>query len=726
MATPSVFARTVYGKSSTIMLTAFLKKQWAFCLLLLLTSGVSASDSWLDVSRSMEDPLTLAPYLGVLEDADRALTLADVQSSPVAARFQVDRAAGAGFGFGFTRSAYWLRLNLRNPSDRTVERILELGYARYTHLEFHQMRFPEPPRSITTGILYPFSTRVYPNHAFVFPVTLPPHSEQVIFLRLESVSRLFVPAKLWTPHAFSMQERTDYVLHAWYFGIVTAMAIFNLLLFIGLRDRIYLHYVAFVCCMGFALAAHFGLAKEFLPFDTPFWSVISVPAGFCVAIATFLLFMRLMLNTREMTPRLDPALKVLAGVFICYPFAYALEPRTIAQSMTPVVIGTLLLIMGTGCYGMFKRQRSAYFFVASFSILLVASLLSTLTTLGIANIWLMQVGSALEMLLLAFALADRIHVLRLDRERAQRAASEVQQLMLNKLKRSEAELEERVTLRTSDLQKSNTALMVTLDDLRATQIQLVISEREAMRGKELALEALNEQRQFVAMASHEFRSPLAVIDSAAQVLAVRLPPESRAGPALQKIRRAVARLSAFLKNCLTEDRLYSSELKLHPALIDVPYLIVELKEAVLLNGDGHHIVAEMEPNLPPLEADPELLRILLLNVLDNAIKYSPPGSTITLRFSQEGSTLVMDITDQGRGIPENELPFVLEKYRRGSGTASIPGAGLGLSLVVRIVKLHQGQIDIQSREGVGTSMKIQFPLRTPDGIQSRQEAMPQS
>ena len=242
-----------------------------------------------------------------------------------------------------------------------------------------------------------------------------------------------------------------------------------------------------------------------------------------------------------------------------------------------------------------------------------------------------------------------------------------------------------------------------------------ITERKRMenalhRAKETAELALAEQRQLVAMISHEYRSPLAVIDSAAQLLDVKLPAESDTAPIVARIRRGVFRLTNFLDNCLIEGRMDSEALTLRSSAIDLHALVASVVEGAQLISESHRLITELDPDLPLLEADPQLLGILLLNLLGNAIKYSPSGSEVRLRIKCIGQACSFEVIDQGCGIPADELPFIFQKYMRGRSVTSIPGAGLGLSLVFRIAALHGGSVEMESREGEGAHVTVIIPL----------------
>lgn len=215
-----------------------------------------------------------------------------------------------------------------------------------------------------------------------------------------------------------------------------------------------------------------------------------------------------------------------------------------------------------------------------------------------------------------------------------------------------------------------------------------------------------DQRQMLAMATHEFRIPLSVIDSSAQLLSITVELDEKGQKLVKRIRRGVKRLVYFLDNCLTEDRLDNRKLVLHPERIDLAKLAKWGKENAAFISTTHSIDIELAPNLPILEGDKHLLQVLLINLLSNAIKFSTPQSEIKLQIQVQEKNILLSVSDQGQGIPEDELPLISQKYMRGRGAGSISGAGLGLSLVDKIVKLHNGHWHISSDLNKGTCVKI--------------------
>lgn len=407
------------------------RSRWAGVFILLssfliaLSSSALAEDKVLDVSRKDQREVWLGDYLAVLEDPGRLLTLTDVLSPDIARRFAIPRATTRSYGY--TRSAYWLRLTLRNASDEPVERMLEFGFPLISSIQFYRPMADGRYQSLITGHATPFSTRPYPNRLFVFPLTLPAHTDQVIYLRLQSVGAILVGANLWEPQAFHDHERIDYIAQAWFFGIATAMILFNFLLFFALRDVVYLLYTGFAICTVLAISATSGLAKEFFWPNTTLWSSLAVGISYAVMLAAWLLFMRRMLTTREIVPRTDWVIKGFIGILLLLPFGLVYSYQTFILPATLFYFATGIMMLSVSVYGaVVARQRMALFFLIACGVFMTNILIAMLfannqlpslfTSMYQSQraliTYALQIGSAMEMLLLAFALAYRFSMIR--------------------------------------------------------------------------------------------------------------------------------------------------------------------------------------------------------------------------------------------------------------------------------------------------------------------------
>jgi len=439
--------------------------QWLFAGLLCAANvGANAADLALDVTRAEPEAISLTSHFAVFEDPSATLTLADVTRPEFAQRFSTEARSGQALGFSYTRSAVWLRLHLQNPSDQPVERVLEIAYALLARVDFHQpMGEGQGYRTTEVGYARPMSAQPHLSRFIVLPFTLPAHADQQVYLRVESSNSLNIPARLWEPKAFYSHERSSYALQALYFGVVLAIAFYNLMLFFALRDFSYLLYVVFACCVAVALAAFTGLGVEFLWGDRPAWSMMGVNVPAAAAGVVMLFFARSVLNTRALVPRIDRLILLFIGVNALSFFLLILWFREFAPVFIVINAVTALFLLFVGVACATKGQRSAYFFVAAFFTMLMAVALSHLRNLGVlpTNVFTSdgtQIGSALEMLLLSFALVDRYNAFRREKVEAQAQALQAQGELVKTLKASEHLLEVRVEARTAELQLLNARL----------------------------------------------------------------------------------------------------------------------------------------------------------------------------------------------------------------------------------------------------------------------------
>ncbi len=184
---------------------------WLLLSLMLLSLSTWADVRPLDVALPGSEPLSLTTHVGVLEDVSRRLTLEDVRAGESAARFRYESVSSASFALGFTRSAYWFRLSVENSGDRPVTRLLVVDNPRISLVDAHIPDEQGTYRSWFTGADRPQTGKAYDNRNFVFPLSLPAHSQRVVYLRVESSVGLLVPLQLWSArHSMPTSAKTTW------------------------------------------------------------------------------------------------------------------------------------------------------------------------------------------------------------------------------------------------------------------------------------------------------------------------------------------------------------------------------------------------------------------------------------------------------------------------------------------------------------------------------------
>jgi signal transduction histidine kinase len=256
---------------------------------------------------------------------------------------------------------------------------------------------------------------------------------------------------------------------------------------------------------------------------------------------------------------------------------------------------------------------------------------------------------------------------------------------------------------------------------RKNAIELMRSQRTLARQAALLEEQLAHeqrlalaQRNFVSMASHEFRTPLTIIDGHARRLEkVREGAAAREiGERAGKIRAAVLRLTHLIENLLSSGRLIDggAELYFEPAELDLAALLREVCQLHREMVPAAEIVERFGDASMPIVGDAKLLFQVFSNLLANAVKYSPKGGAILVEAAAIGEEAVVSVTDRGIGIPAGDLSRLFERYYRGGNVSGIVGTGVGLYLVKTAVDLHKGRIDVVSEEGSGSRFTVRLPV----------------
>jgi two-component system, OmpR family, sensor kinase len=256
---------------------------------------------------------------------------------------------------------------------------------------------------------------------------------------------------------------------------------------------------------------------------------------------------------------------------------------------------------------------------------------------------------------------------------------------------------------------------------RNNAIELMVSQRGLAQQASMLEEKLTAerhltqmQRNFVSMASHEFRTPLTIIDGHAQRLikvGYRLRTDeinARAG----KVRAAVLRMTHLIDNLLNSSRLIEggAALYFHPQEVDLRELLHEVCQLHQEIAPGYRLQESYGASRLMMVGDPKLLSQVFNNLLSNAIKYSPGDSAIKIRAAIESGRAVVTVEDNGLGIPAADIDRLFERYFRGSNVSGIVGTGVGLNLVKMVVDLHGGEILVESKEGKGSRFTVRLPI----------------
>lgn len=228
---------------------------------------------------------------------------------------------------------------------------------------------------------------------------------------------------------------------------------------------------------------------------------------------------------------------------------------------------------------------------------------------------------------------------------------------------------------------------------------------------------LNEMKsRFVSMASHEFRTPLSALLSSISLIEqyTALNQPDKCTKHIERIKSSVRNLTDILNDFLSLEKLEQGKIEVDKQLFNFDEFIEDaIEEVNNLLKPGQTIVHHHDGE-PTLRQDKKILRNVLLNLLSNACKYSDEGAPIILKTSIQTGQAMIEVTDHGIGIPEDEQENLFNKFYRAKNAANIQGTGLGLAIVKRYVELMNGSVSFVSRKNTGTSFFVTFTIAGDD------------
>jgi PAS domain S-box-containing protein len=242
------------------------------------------------------------------------------------------------------------------------------------------------------------------------------------------------------------------------------------------------------------------------------------------------------------------------------------------------------------------------------------------------------------------------------------------------------------------------------------------AEAELLRTLAREKELGSLRSNFVSMVSHEFRTPLGIIQSSAEILEDYLdqlePAERR--DHLVSIRKNTRRMAGLMEEVLLLGSIEAGRMDFKPAPFDPRAFILRLLDEVASTTDRRCPIELALSNVPVEgQGDERLLRHIFTNLLTNAVKYSEPGQQVRFEVGCDGTEMIATIRDRGIGIPEADQEWLFTAFHRGRNVGDRPGTGLGLVIVKRCVDLHGGRIKVESKAGEGTTVTVRLPKLPP-------------
>jgi signal transduction histidine kinase len=618
-----------------------------------------------------------------LEDPSGLLSQEDVRH--MGSQFRAWSGGGDELNFGFTASAYWIRVPLQRMDSAPRAWLLELHYTRINELDF----YPPHGEPIHTGSDRPFGTRPYFDQFFVFPLEVSTVPE-VFYMRIKSGYALTAPLTIWQPDAYRQQQQRFDLLQFMYYGGLIALAIYGLVIYLSLRDSRFLIYSVYIAVTSMGMFASNGYGRQMFWSQSPAFDEVSQTLFFGLVGHFSVLFARKFFFKLDKRSWLVSSMQLSQCVFllICLlALLHMVWPVWLATSTQMLMVNAVamgLLISATSICAYRRKQQGIRFFVLGWGVLWVGACISTFRAFG----WLpsngftsyaLQMSTMMETVLMAMALGE---LLKLEHEAhiaSQKEALLSKQALLEMTQASEDRLMQAIRERTEQLETS------------------LMQEKN-----------LREQYvRFGSIISHEFRTPLSIIQG--QVSLMRKEHEhgiDRLFNRMAVIYSATQRLAVMFEKWLRSDAMTQTleEIDRQPLKLS-SWLgtLVSTRQHLFFN---HEVALQMNPQADNVLADEYHLDVALSNLIDNAAKYSPDHTTITIETRLKPGFVGIAVTDQGPGIAQEDQDKVFGEFFRLAPESRIRGVGLGLSIVDRIVRAHGGHVELTSTPGSGATFCI--------------------
>jgi diguanylate cyclase (GGDEF)-like protein len=328
--------------------------------------------------------------------------------------------------FGYTEDAHWFRYTLDYRGISPLSLYSSIEYSLLDHIEYYQIENDQVVKTIITGDSYPFSKRVVDHRNFLFPITLKPNHPVTIYLRVQTSGSTQIPLAVTDAKRYMLDDSDEVITKALYYGLILALILYNLFIYIAIKERPYIFYVCFMLSILIFTASSHGMFYQYLCSEYPRLQEIIVLLSGPSVLFFACLFTSQFLKLSRIAPALNNLLLGLAFVIAIDMIAVFFLPyHWSIRASAYLVIPSCLIIMFAGPYAWRHGQISASYFTVAWLCLLTGMLVGASSKLGFISVnvfteYAFNWGSAIEALLLSFALADKFNQERMARFQAQK------------------------------------------------------------------------------------------------------------------------------------------------------------------------------------------------------------------------------------------------------------------------------------------------------------------
>lgn len=570
--------------------------------------------------------------------------------------------------YGYTSDIYWFKFTLLAPSNTEAGRYYyKINYPVLDHVGFYVEIENHIEREFQTGDAVAYSSRPIESNSFVLPLDLVAGEKQTVYVRLQSKGTLQLPATLLSEQQYRSSTLLFYIGQGLYFGVVGIMLFYNLMLFFAFRAKEYLSYVFYGCSITLLQFTMHGLSFQYLWPNSPWWNNQAILVSIFLSCLSMLIFTYYFLSLRSHSINLARIFKffcVLLGctVFLSFFISYANAIKA-GASMGFI---SLLLCVFAALKAWKDRDLAVKQYVLGWSMVILGGIGMGLVMFGLipsnmitSNAW--QLGTGLEIIILSFALAEKIKAVnqRIEMERKKRF--EVEKLALESVKLKEQNIV--IQKRTSELE---------------------LAQAELTRAKEHAEAITDSKTRFLAAASHDLRQPLHALELYIGALATQNS-ESMRQHIYSQMGKSARELSDLLTSLFDISRFDSNAVAVNISAIHVNEIIEGLESEFSELSEKNRIPLRVRKSNAVVESDPILMHRIVRGLVSNALCHSKKGRVL-VGFRSCGESIRCEVWDSGQGISEFEQGNIYEEFYQIENLQRDrqQGLGLGLALIKRM------------------------------------------
>lgn len=681
-------------------------------------------------------PVLSGSYISYYEDPSAVMDISEVQHE-VFTPSQSDI-----LNFDVSTSAFWLKLNVCNRTGS--ELILEIENPLIDEVEFFMFRHDSFISSEVISKDLPFEHRIEKNPNYRFRVASDGNDTVTCYVKCKSLAQIILPVNVGTYQAFVSSNSGKDFFSAMYFGIMAIMFLYNLFLFFTVRDQNYFYYSLYVVSVALVQLNLKGTGFMYVWPGLPGFEKYAVFIFSPLTAFASIAFVRHFLTTRRFTPKLHQGYWVLIALYAAIIVNALVGKPQVSYNLLnfAALLLSLYMIYNALVIQVRFRYRPALFFLIAWSVFLGSIILFVLKDVGVLpytpiTVSVLQIGSAIEVSLLSFALADKINTLEKDKKQSQQLALNAAMENERIIKEQNVVLEERVSERTRELSESNESLTTALNELKQAQTQLVESEKMASLGQLTAgiAHEINNPINFVTSNVKPLQRDIAelyVLQEKTEQLVANDPEgmqtvnklkqeidydylKTEINYLLKGIHEGSSRTAEIVKGLRIFSRVDEDDIKLADINEGLESTII-----IVNNQLNNRIQIERKyEKLDYVECFPGKLNQVFLNLITNGIyaikqKFGDQeGGRINIETQSADEEVIISISDNGTGIDEATKIKLFEPFFTTKPVGE--GTGLGLSIVYNTIKKHNGTIHVDSEVGAGTTFKITIPKKQIHG-----------